>query len=424
MSIWSRLRRTAAVLFNTDRLLPPIPGPSRITDGKIPADQSFRRLPLVVWGDVFPNGDFPQVRRALAGADAHECMYTWVYISELVTVRDMAGAAARETFAPAGSAAELTDRFDRLKAATDDAQNQLSRELLDVFLPVAQFIAAAGAETVEYVELGSTFFVSIEKIDICSRLLGVPLDCKQLQFSGIEYSPFLTRAAKTFHPHDAIAIVKEPHDWSRSRTNAFHISRFVGSYAFRSTAAFAEEIARCDAFHIIDAFNLAEDDFHSWDLGLPITFMNLPLMVERLTAAGFDVYVTKVDAEFHAAGRQKAMVARLFGIRRETASRIGFFERYDALGGFEGISKARKMDAAAARAVIAEIDASLTPEQWEAFAEYKKFFPIWSGPPGLSKSDVAAMVSSADLGMNLRFDDGQPARIVRDALRNRSWNPG
>lgn len=423
MSIWSRLRRTAAVLCNTDRFLPPIPGPSRITDGKTPADQSFRRLPLVVWGDVFPNGDFPQVRRALAGADAHECMYTWVYISELVTVRDMATMAAREAFGPARSAAELTDRFDRLKSATNDAQNQLSRELLDVFLPVAQFIAAAGAENVEYVELGSTFFVSIEKIDICSRLLGAPQDCQRLLFSGIEYSPFLSRAAKTFHPNDPVVIVKEPQDWARSRTNAFHVSRFVGSYAFRSTADFAAEISRCDAFHIIDAFNLGEGDFHSWDLGLPITFMNLPLMVERLAAAGFDVYLTKVDAEFHAAGRQKAMVVRLFGIKRETADRIGFFARYDALGGFEGISSAVRLDAAAAREVISRVDSSLTAEQWDAFAEYKKFFPIWSGPPGLTKAEVAQAVSSRDLGMNLHFDDGAPAVAVRQALRSNSWEP-
>ncbi len=46
---------------------------------------------------------------------------------------------------------------------------------------------------------------------------------------------------------------------------------------------------------------------------------------------------------------------RLFGITRETADRIGFFARYDALGGFEGISSAVRLDAAAAREVISRV---------------------------------------------------------------------
>lgn len=92
----------------------PQPGPTRLTNGCVPADPAFRRLPLVVWGDAFPNGDKPQVRRALAGADAHECMYTWVYLNELVTVREMADAAASESYTPPNSAAELRARFSGL----------------------------------------------------------------------------------------------------------------------------------------------------------------------------------------------------------------------------------------------------------------------------------------------------------------------
>lgn len=430
MGLADRFRRAiAAFLANEQQsqvpspVLSPLPGPTRISNGRTPADQSIRRLPLVVWGDVFANGDVPQVRRALAGADAHECMYTWVYICELVAVTAMAGHAASEPLIPPTSATDVKERFQRLKNSTEDPQNQISSELLDVFLPVAVFIAAAGPETVEYCELGSTFFVSIEKLEICSRILGLRLDREKMLFSGIEYSPFLTRASICFHPDDPIRIVKEPDQWHRSRENAFHISRFVGSYACRSTADFAKEIARCDAFHIIDAFNLGASDFHSWDLGLPITFMNLPLMVDQLNDAGFDVYVTKVDPEFHAAGRQKAMVVRLFGVKRDVAARLGYYERFQAIGGFAAMTGARQLRRGEGEAIIAEIDASLTSEQWEAFADYKAFFPIWSGPPGMSKSEVAAMVSSADLAMNLRFDDGAASAAVRQALTSNTWNP-
>lgn len=419
MTLTERLQRALRVLFDTT----PQPGPTRIADGRTPADQSIRRLPLVVWGDAFPNGDRPQVRRALAGADAHECMYTWVYLNELVTVREMADAAARQSYAPPASTAELRERFQALRRATPDPQNQITDELPDVFLPVAAFLAAAGEDRAEYCELGSTFFVSIEKLDLCARILGRPLDRAKLLFSGIEYSPFLKRSSIYFHPSDPIQLVTEPAEWRRTREHAFHVSRFVGSYAFRSTAAFADEITRCEAFHIIDAFNLGDGDFHSWDLGLPITFLSLPILVDRLADAGFDLFLTKVDPEFHAAGRRKAMVVRLFGIKREAAARLGYFERFAPMGGFAALFSARPLARGEGPAVVGEVDRSLSVEQWEAFAEYKKFFPVWGGPPGHSKEEVAKFVCSADLGMNLVFDDGQPADIMRREVRSGGWNP-
>lgn len=423
MTLASRLRHAFSALFDGSSVASPQPGPTRITDGRTPADQSIRRLPLVVWGDAFPSGDRPQVRRALAGADAHECMYTWVYLNELVTVREMADAAARQQYQPPMSAAEVHERFQALRSATTDPQHQISNELPDVFLPAAAFLAAAGADKAEFCELGSTFFASIEKLDLCGRILGTPLDRTKLLFSGIEYSPFLKRSSIYFHPHDPLRLVTEPAEWQRSRDNVFHVARFVGSYAFRSTAGFAAEIARCDAFHIIDAFNLGEGDFHSWDLGLPITFMSLPLMVDQLADAGFDLFLTKVTPEFHAAGRQKAMVVRLFGIKRDVATRIGYFGRFAPFGGFASMFSARPLKRGDGAAVMGEVDRSLSAEQWEAFAEYKKFFPIWAGPPGYSKEEVAKLVSSGDLGMNLRFDDGQPAAAVRQVLAANSWNP-
>jgi hypothetical protein len=350
-------------------------------------------------------------------------MYTWVYVSELVAIQAMVEVARVERYLPPRSACEVRERFSCLKGRVDDPQHQISIELLDVFLPAAVFLAAAGEDEAEYCELGSTFFVSIEKLEICSHLLGLPFDRAKMLFSGIEYSPFLTRVATKFHPNDPIRIVKEPALWKRSRPNAFHVSRFVGCYAFRSTEAFADEIARCDAFHIIDAFNSGDEDFHSWDLGLPITFLNLPSMVDRLIHAGFDVFLTKADPEYHAAGRKRTMVVRLFGIKKEAAARLDYYQRFDALGGFASMTDARGIDRGQGDDVVSEINSSLTEDQWEAFAEYKRFFPIWGGPPGLTKNGVAELVSSADLHMDLEFDTGQTSAVVRNALRSGAWSP-
>lgn len=406
-----------------DRSCPPVPGPQIKTDGRNPADQSIRRLPLLVWGDVFLNGDVPQVRRALAGSDAHECMYTWVYLNELVTVRELAAVAAQRGYTFAASYQELYDRFAALLNNISDPQFQISGELLDMFIPLALFVDAVGAEKTEYCELGSTFFVSIEKLEICGRLLGLPLTRGKLLFSGIEYSPFLKRTAALMHPGDEIRLVTEAREWQPARDHAIHVSRFVGSYAFRATEEFVREIVRCDVFHLIDVFNLGEDDFHSWDLGLPISFLSLPTMVDGLVDAGFDVFLMKSGAEFHAAGEKRAMVVRLFGIRRNVAQRVGYYDKFTPLGGFEEACGARALRRGDGSNVVQEVDRSLSVEQWEDFAEYKRFFPIWGGPTGLSKDDVAKLVSSEGLSMNLRFDSGQSAAVVRKALQDRVWEP-
>jgi hypothetical protein len=375
------------------RLLSP-QGPTRFADGKTPSDPSLRRIPVLVWGDAFPGGGRPQVRRALAGSDAHECMYSWVYLNELVSVKEIAVPA---DLPRATSSDELWSRFEAA-----DAQSRISEELPGVFLPAAAFLAAAGDG--EFVELGSTFFASIEKLELCGRLLGTPIDRGRVLFSGIEYSPFLGRAARQLHPGDSIQLVVEAQEWKRSREYAFHVSRFVGSYAFRSSETFASMLGRCDAFHFIDVFSLGRD-FHSWDLGLPITFFDLEAMIRGLS--DFDLYVTRATPEYHYAGRLKAMVLRLFGIKRDTATKLGYWDRFPS--GFERTFNARRI---ADAAIATEIDGSLSSEQWQAFAEYKKHFPIWSGPPpGLSMAAVRDLVAPVDI--DLHFGDEAAAEAVR-----------
>jgi hypothetical protein len=323
-------------------------------------------------------------------------MYSWVYLNELVSVKEMTAPA---DLPPAASSDDLWSRFDAAKST--DPQFQISEELPGVFLPAAAFLAAAGDG--EFVELGSTFFSSIEKLDLCSRLLGTPIDRSRVLFSGIEYSRFLKRVAVQLHPSDNIRLVTEPQEWKRSRDRAFHVSRFVGSYAFRSTNDFAAEVARCDAFHIIDVFSLGRD-FHSWDLGLPITFLDLEAMIRGLP--NFDLYLTKATPEYHYAGRQKAMVLRLFGIKRDVADKLDYWAHFPS--GFERTFAARRITDAG---VAIEIDRSLSVEQWEAFAEYKKHFPIWGGPSGHSTADIGKLV--APVGMDLHFGDEATAEAIR-----------
>ena len=50
-----------------------------------------QRLPVLLWGDIVKDGA-PVLRRALAGTDAHDCMYAWVYLTDFLANRRLAKA--------------------------------------------------------------------------------------------------------------------------------------------------------------------------------------------------------------------------------------------------------------------------------------------------------------------------------------------
>lgn len=301
-------------------------------------------------------------------------MYTWVYLSELLAVREMLAQPV-----PAG---EPRDRYNAMRAGVADPQSQLNQELPDVFIPVAK-VMPDGAE---FFEMGSTFFASVEKLQLAAKLLDRRLG--NVKFSGVDYSPFVHRAARLLHPTLDLNLVREPRDWRRSRDFVVHVSRFVASYALRSTRVLADELRRADCFHIIDAFSL-EREFESWDLGLPITFFD----IEALTAAlpEFDIFVGRADPEYHWTLKRKAMVVRLFGIRK----------------GMGGHNEPRFETGLGKR-----VDQSLTAQEWADFAEFKKVWPIWQGP-SLSADEVRAMTSPS--GIDLHFDDLQAQAVVKNA---------
>jgi hypothetical protein len=49
---------------------------------------SAGRLPINIWGDVMLNGSSPQVRRVLVGKEAHECLLSFFYLHEILTLGD------------------------------------------------------------------------------------------------------------------------------------------------------------------------------------------------------------------------------------------------------------------------------------------------------------------------------------------------
>lgn len=48
-------------------------------------EKCIERLPILLWGDIRKNSS-PVLRRVVAGPNAHECMYSWVYLTDYLSV--------------------------------------------------------------------------------------------------------------------------------------------------------------------------------------------------------------------------------------------------------------------------------------------------------------------------------------------------
>jgi len=116
-----------------------------------------QRVPLLLWGDLIRGGQ-PVLRRALAGPDAHECMYAWVYLTEYLALCRLQDALAAGGPIPRDVFFRWFDEkaWELLDRAVIDPHFQLVKESLQLMACVTA-LAGASPQRPQIVELGSTF---------------------------------------------------------------------------------------------------------------------------------------------------------------------------------------------------------------------------------------------------------------------------
>ena len=103
------------------------------------------RVPINIWGDVMLDGSEPVVRRVVTGKDAHECLLSFFYLNEILTLNEMVAGIPSKEAAPDWPPS-VTGRYAALRSATPDPQHHATSELLQVFLPTTLFFKHLGQE--------------------------------------------------------------------------------------------------------------------------------------------------------------------------------------------------------------------------------------------------------------------------------------
>ncbi len=386
--------------------------PGQGSQGRLSANH---RIPINIWGDVMTDGSPPQIRRVITGQDAHESLLVYYYLAEILTLQEIAG--ALPDLEPAiRSTPSILDRFSLAQTATRDPHNHLQPEILQVFLPAVLFLDSAGSRGMELCELGCSFFSAIDKVRICSALLGSKLATEDVRWAAIDHSDFFLRGAVAFHPHERVERFTDYTDWRPDSQHPLHVSRFVASYATNSTLEFADWMEEFAAFHIIDVINLEESDFVTSNNGLRQNFFDLPALVKECAAKGWTLYLNEATPDFNSG--QRCAVVKIFGIRKDLEREYKIAEQIASRRDLQELLPMEPLSHVSATELLGSLHSALTRAEWTALAEYKRHFPIWGKPlePMETLADVHRLIRPPDGDLDLVFESGQVNYYVRHAL--------
>jgi hypothetical protein len=355
------------------------------------------RLPILLWGDLV-KGASPVLRRALAGSRAHECMYAWVYLTDLLAHRRLLELPSLEKLADLDGA--LWARADR---SAVDPHFQLSRDGFEAVAYMAALAAGAGEARPVFVELGSTFFASKTKLDILNRLSGAaPL---QPEWIGIDNSRFMHDATGALHAGESLRLVEDYRSVAKPERFAAFLSRFVASYAFPDGVAFADYLAeRFQAAVVEDAYATTPRDEHVFNHGQAETFFSIPATLGALERGGFEIHVLDSYPDYPA-GAAPCHVVRYLAARKGTMN-----ERCRAYLLALGFTLPGP---AAAGSLLAELNARVTPQRWRKVERAKRESPVWGRTPEAAERPSWRSRLRARLARGLwrRYRLGGPAAV-------------
>lgn len=332
------------------------------------------RVPILLWGDVV-SGEKAITRRTLVGERAHECMYAWVYLTDFLSIKRLT---------QKGDALKKIANFKFFKDFDSSAWNTLNRKEIDPhFQIISKQFETAGfmggilrglnnKEKATVAELGQTFFTFIDKFRFLEKLSNEPLDSEQINWVGIDNSEFANITASTLHiNHKNISFYN---DWKDFKTNGnaiFH-SRFVCSYAFPTTNAFADFISsNFSACVIEDAFSIVGKEVEVFNHGQRQLFFSLNDCVNKLRSQGFKVFLIDWYGDFPA-GSEKCFVTKLLVFKESAVDLAAVCQHLSNHGlNFDPL-KADIPD------MLNYMDTRIDSKEWAKIKDNKLVNPVWS----------------------------------------------
>lgn len=336
------------------------------------------RFPMLLWGDLV-KGSKPVLRRALAGDEAHECMYAWVYLTDYLAVcrvRDLLpdlNDDQRRRFFPILDG-EIWNEIDRARV---DPRFQISSSAFEMVALAAALAATGHDKSPSLVELGSTFFASKTKYEIVDAVAGACVPNwpgMSVDWIGIDNSSFVQDVTRLLHGRDGVRLVSDVADFSENETGdsaSVLFSRFVASYVFPGGRAFAEYAAkRFDAVVIEDAFSTTDQDIEVQNHGQHETFYSLSETVAAFQAAGFQFFLLDSYPDYPSETVPCHVVK--YAAVNSRFDVAGAFDHMKALGFQIDVNPVTDPSR-----VTGDLNEQISQDDWAQIKEAKAVSPVW-----------------------------------------------
>jgi len=283
-----------------------------------------------------------------------------------------------------------------LDRASVDPHAQLVREGFHLVSCVTALCGVMGERPV-VAELGSTFCaarVKFEIIDAIARQKVPSWQSPDPRWVGLDNSTFMRDVSLTLH-HDSPPTILDDYAKFQGDDRSIFVARFVASYAFSKTEAFAEFIAaNFGAMVLEDAFSTTDGEVRTENHGQPEIFFNLPRLQQMLAKEGFTFYLLSSYPDYPAE-TAPCHVIKLLALRREVPV-APVAATLDAMG-FAFDPERQRVDAT----LLEKLNAAVSPERWQQVQSAKARSPVWGPSP--EASPTSSMVSRVRDWLRERF---------------------
>jgi len=248
------------------------------------------------------SGHKPELNRVNWGSEAYECSQGYAYLKEHIRI---------------------------LKAKGNGKIPNLG---LFAYLYIALAIFQQQS-AVEFEELGSTFFTSIDLLEAIEAKFKTGLNVRDIHFTGVELSDWFSDMALALHSGYKISQFKELTQTPDNGMPKVAYNWVVANYACTSTEEFVEWVTK-SRFTVCGAWFSLGAETHGDALGKRLVFFDLKAFVEQLMKLGYTVCSIRdhVMRNLHGEYRQLVFAAHNLGEEKITA----FESRLASIAG-EGI---------------------------------------------------------------------------------------
>ncbi len=333
---------------------------------------------MLIWGDI-QKYVRPIVRRTLIGNSAHECMYAWVYLTDLLLLKKYNEYLIDKNY-------QFKDLLDTLEHLSNDRRVdpnfQFSRESYIISMVISRYISFCD-ESVEIVELGSTFFNLKNKIDLI--LLKTQKNRKQIIFIGIDNSDFMKDCTKVLHNDfiEKIKIIKNYNEYNKIEKNNIFTSRFVSSYAFKNTEEFIKFL-RHGNFELLifeEAFGIDGFDINTENHGQTITYFSLNKLISFANLDGYKLIILGIYPD-NPALSGRCLVIRIMMIKEKLNFNL------DSLINEIRINFPSIKDEIIINNLIDEVKNITKNINWKIIDKYKLIEPVWGKSPVIQRNMI------------------------------------